>query len=441
MNQKNFLFAAILLFISTSIFSQVDLGRVVNRSKDRTERKIERRIERRIDKAVDNALDEIESGGTKSESQTSSSTFEENKTGTTSATETSTQVQAENENIQHNAPERVWNTFDFVPGDVIIFEDNLEGERNGEFPSKWDLVNGSVENANFDGENVIMFIRTNSNSDGGIVPLMKNSAEDYLPDEFTIEFDAYFDSHNRTYRVLFYDGKNQRNLNRRLNSGSNSANDRVRITRNSAIFGNTTNYYPGFGESSTDDRNRSTPGWRRISISFNKRALKVYIDEARVLNIPNMGYNPLGITLAYHNPTGDHIGYIKNIRIAEGAVPLYDRFLTDGKIITTGIRFDVAKASLRPESMGVINEIYTLMTKHPELKFSVEGHTDSDGNAESNQKLSEDRALTVMNQLISMGINKDRLTHKGFGQTQPIAENTTAEGKAQNRRVEFVKFD
>jgi OmpA-OmpF porin, OOP family len=66
-------------------------------------------------------------------------------------------------------------------------------------------------------------------------------------------------------------------------------------------------------------------------------------------------------------------------------VPLYDKFLTDGKIITNGIRFDVNKATIKPESMRVINEIVNLMKVYPELKFSVEGHTDSDGNPESNQ--------------------------------------------------------
>ena len=80
------------------------------------------------------------------------------------------------------------------------------------------------------------------------------------------------------------------------------------------------------------------------------------------------------------------------------------------------------------------------MSKQPDLKFSVEGHTDSDGDDALNQSLSELRAKTVMQQLISMGISKDRLTSKGFGESMPIADNNSPEGKANNRRVEFVKF-
>lgn len=210
-----------------------------------------------------------------------------------------------------------WSSFDFVPGDEIIFEDNQQGERNGEFPGKWDLVNGTVENAVLDGENVIMFINTNNNSYGGIAPLMASGDEDYLPDEFTVEFDAFFERHNRGYRVLFY----------------------------------------------------------------------------------------------------------------------------DGKIVTTGIRFDVNQASLKPESFGVINEIVNLMKENPDLNFSVEGHTDSDGSASHNQTLSEARAKAVMDEMIKLGISPTRLTSVGHGQSVPMAGNDTPEGKAQNRRVEFVKID
>lgn len=90
--------------------------------------------------------------------------------------------------------------------------------------------------------------------------------------------------------------------------------------------------------------------------------------------------------------------------------------------------------------MGVINMIYKLLDEHSDLKFSVEGHTDSDGSDESNQKLSEQRAEAVVNKLVSMGISKDRLVSKGFGESVPVASNDTSEGKASNRRVEFVKL-
>jgi len=89
--------------------------------------------------------------------------------------------------------------------------------------------------------------------------------------------------------------------------------------------------------------------------------------------------------------------------------------------------------------MGVINEIAALMKQHPEIKFSVEGHTDTDGDDAFNQTLSEQRAETVVNTLKEMGIDTGRLVSKGWGESKPVDSNSTPEGKANNRRVEFVK--
>jgi len=137
----------------------------------------------------------------------------------------------------------------------------------------------------------------------------------------------------------------------------------------------------------------------------------------------------------------DGTGYLlRNIRIAKGAVPLYDRMMSDGKFITYGITFDVGKSTIKPESMGEINRIATLMKENPALKFSVEGHTDSTGSAASNQTLSEARSQAVVDKLVGLGIARDRLKAAGKGQTSPIADNGTDEGRAKNRRVEFVKM-
>jgi outer membrane protein OmpA-like peptidoglycan-associated protein len=114
--------------------------------------------------------------------------------------------------------------------------------------------------------------------------------------------------------------------------------------------------------------------------------------------------------------------------------------MSDGKFITYGITFDVGKSTIKPESMGEINRIVELMTQNPTLKFSVQGHTDSTGNAASNQTLSEARSQAVVDKLVANGIAADRLTAAGKGQSSPIADNGTDEGRAKNRRVEFVKM-
>jgi outer membrane protein OmpA-like peptidoglycan-associated protein len=183
-----------------------------------------------------------------------------------------------------------------------------------------------------------------------------------------------------------------------------------------------------------------TAGWHCISMSFNKRALKIYIDERRVVNMPNIAQGTWFSIAGETNIAGGTASfYIKNVRIAKGAVPLYNRMMSEGKFITYGITFDVGKSTIKPESMGEINRIVTLMTENPDLKFSVEGHTDSTGNAASNQTLSEARSKAIVDKLVSLGISADRLSSSGKGQNNPIADNSTDEGRAKNRRVEFVK--
>lgn len=107
--------------------------------------------------------------------------------------------------------------------------------------------------------------------------------------------------------------------------------------------------------------------------------------------------------------------------------------------IALDIHFDFGKSTVKPESMPIIEELYTLLKTNPDLKVSIEGHTDNVGNAASNQTLSEQRAQSVMNLLIGKGISKDRLSSKGWGQNNPVADNRTEDGKAKNRRVEVVK--
>lgn len=415
------------LFITIAgAHSQISLNKVLKNVKKNAEKQIEQRIERKADKAVDKTLDKAEESIDNTVKNVGKKKDEDNETKDKNIPAQDEQVKQETPTVEKASPVLTWNKYDFVPGTEIIFEDNQEGEQNGEFPSKWDLAGGVVENAFFDASNVIFF-REIGNT-GGITPLLKDSKSDYLPDEFTIEFDCYFEKevYSQRYSVYFYASKKQKTV---LN--------RLVLYTNQAQYGNTDiqGIYPGASRSNIDKNAR----WRHIAISFNKRALKVYMDDARLLNIPNIEANPTGLTIG---TTSQKSGYyfIKNVRIAKGAVPLYDKFLTDGKFVTTGIKFDVAKASIKPESMGIINYVVKMMTDHPELNFSVEGHTDSDGESASNQKLSEARAKAVTETMINAGISADRLSSKGYGETKPMTSNDTPEGKAQNRRVEFVKF-
>ena len=242
------------------------------------------------------------------------------------------------------------------------------------------------------------------------------NTKSYLPSSFTLELDMYFyNKGNEAYTIKF--GK--------------AGDLEVRLVNVS------------FGKfSGTPEGKSSEAGWHHIAIAYNEGAVKIYMDQYRIMIIPKIETQPekFVIKALSHGSKKGEPSIIKNIKLAEGSFDLYNRLTTNGNFSTNGILFDLASSSIKPESMGVINQIYDLMKSHNELKFSVEGHTDSDGDEPSNQKLSEQRSQAVVDLIVSLGIDKNRLQSKGWGESKPVDENSTAEGKANNRRVVFIKL-
>jgi OOP family OmpA-OmpF porin len=113
--------------------------------------------------------------------------------------------------------------------------------------------------------------------------------------------------------------------------------------------------------------------------------------------------------------------------------------LNTSGFIALYINFETGKSDIKTESQGIIDQIAQLMKDNPNLKISIEGHTDNVGSASANQTLSEKRAKAVMDALVAKGIDKSRLSFKGWGASKPIGDNNTEDGKAKNRRVEIVK--
>ncbi len=111
----------------------------------------------------------------------------------------------------------------------------------------------------------------------------------------------------------------------------------------------------------------------------------------------------------------------------------------DRIVINEKIQFEVDKAEILPVSHGLLNEVVNAMREHPDIKkIDIVGHTDNDGDEKYNQSLSDRRAKAVRQYLIQQGIQTDRLHAKGMGESTPIADNATAEGREKNRRVEFL---
>ena len=415
---------------TTEVNAQSFLKKLGKKVENAAKNAIERNAERKTENIVDDVFDgKYTKKSNKKSNKKSKNTSDEEEYYEEESSEESTSS-GKSKKSTPKSLEATYAKSDFVPGDEIIFEDNLANEQMGEFPSQWDLIDGSVEVANIAGRQCIYF----DPKGGTVAPLMKDM-KSYLPDVFTLELDFFA---NR-YESGFCDGYNFCFYN---------AEERVL-----EIFMNHTDtqegnkdihwgYYTPSGDRRVGDARIivQPEAWNHLAISFNKRALKVYVNGIRIANIPNMAAPVRFVVEGREWGTGDTFREaITNIRLAQGAVPLYDRMMTDGKFITYGITFDVGKATIKPESMGEINRIVTLMTENPDLKFSVEGHTDSTGNPASNQTLSEQRSQAIVAKLVELGIAQDRLTAVGKGQNSPIADNNTDEGRAKNRRVEFVK--
>lgn len=423
MKTLTMIIALTLVFVlSHEALAQFDLGKKL---KKKVERKVEKGVDKAIDKSLDATEDAIENAGTEDQDNRNEKKMSDSKNNVpeSNESESSTSNDIPDEKL------KLWSKYDFVAGDKVIFQDELAGEEIGEFPSRWDLVKGSAEVAQLESDNVIHF--TNNNSI--IVPLMDK--KNFLPEVFTIEFDAYFDelATKRTnfYSVRFYDGAaGWKTIDGLRRYPIDIKWNEVKKDK----FGSRTKDY--------QTEQKSWKGkWKRVAIAFNQRSLKVYLDEERVINIPNLGYKPELFSIGVSYDTR-HINSasIKNVRLNQGGKTLYERILSDGKFVTTGILFNVNKSTIKGESMGTINEIVKMMKDHSDLKFSIEGHTDSDGDDSFNQKLSEERAASVKNAIVESGIDASRLIIRGWGESKPVDSNSTSEGKANNRRVEFIKL-
>lgn len=428
-------FVAAFAFHCQSMDAQI-LKKISKRAEKAAENAVIRKTERKVTKETNKKMDTLLDGNSKKKNEKTADTKKDENSDNSSPDNGETKSESEDSNSQDKL--KPWSKYNFVPGDKIIFQDDLAGEENGEFPSRWDLTKGSAENANMGDTNIINF-----ENESIITPLM--DSDEYLPEVFTIEFDAYFDDermdsyvYHQRYNIRFWNGYSNFNLPNKGGSFYPLKIYRYGATLTGKVNGQDKDY-KGWEESLKEKQ----PVWRHIAISFNKRSLKVFVDQYRSLNIPNLGFQPKMISIeAYTNKhiKDPYIRSIKNIRIAEGGKKLYDRVLAEGKFVTSGILFDVNKATIKPESMGVINQVAKMMQEHSELKFSIEGHTDSDGDSNYNQKLSEQRAASVKEALKSLGIEDSRMESKGFGESVAVFDNNTSEGKANNRRVEFVKM-
>ena len=329
---------------------------------------------------------------------------------------------------------QAYDNYDFVPGEKIILAEDFSDDTKGEFPAHWHLCYGQGVVTDFDGKKVFALTEGEQGDEAVVMEPRMKKKSGYMPENFTVELDMYIprtstaddDIRNNWVGLNFYGTDELINSYDDLDLGPEKLGFYTdRISEGSKQLPDNISY------------DNFTNKWHHIAIAYKNKQMKVYLDQIRLYVIPEVkdpAINKFGVRVR-----GKCV--VTNIRVAEGGgMIMVGQKFTDAKIITHGINFDIDKSTIKPESMGTLNMIVQIMKDNPDLKFDVEGFTDNSGNPAHNLTLSDARANAVKAQLISMGVSASRLTSKGLGETKPISDNNTPEGKANNRRVEFVKI-
>jgi OmpA-OmpF porin, OOP family len=402
---------------------------------DRAKAKAKERVDKAADKATDKAMDKAESKvkcAVTDQACIDRAAAEGKEVETTgAATQAGATAGAAAGPAAGGRPGAgAWANFDFVPGERVIFAEDFTRDRVGNFPRRFELHKGNGEVVEWNGGRWLRFT-ANSNDDGFHIQL-----PEVLPQRFTIEFDLTIPWMGMD--IFAGDASEGSYKHGRIHfSGST-----VGLKRANSSEGSTVDPRAHFPDMFADDSYISRPF--RIRIHADGRYVKLYIEEKRIGNLPNLDFARSDkLTFEYNRTTVNnsvHPPMIANISINAGGKDMYDALIADGRVAVQGIYFDTGSDRIRPESSGTLKEIADMLAQHSDLKLVIEGHTDNVGDASANQTLSEKRAAAVAAALSgTYKVDAGRLTSKGFGASKPAASNDSPEGRQQNRRVELVR--
>lgn len=321
---------------------------------------------------------------------------------------------------------KVWENYDFVPGNRVIFYTDFSDDRVGNFARGLKYKSGPAEVVERDG---VKMLRATARSEF-LIPVGKR-----LPQRFTLEIDVIVPGTRANEAVSFEGGSDMDRGDKSVNiawnplgafylgSGGDAANSPVKMPEEMqpALVGNVAH----------------------LRVLMDSAYLKMFVNERRIYNRPDLAFKRDSvIRVAVDARELDETPiYVVSIRVAESETDvLYDALTAKGRWATHGILFTTGKSELQPESRPVLKEIAATLKQHADLKILIEGHTDNVGAPAANLTLSDARAAAVKSALVSdYAADGSRITTKGFGDTKPAVPNATAAGRAQNRRVEVVK--
>ncbi len=405
-------------------------------------KKIKKTVEKTVEQTVLNKSEEIAQKETSSIIDTVYDNAKKPRNSKKEISKKENQVFETEENVNHDALNSfgVYKKFTFEPGHKTLFFDNFYDENLGDFPSKWETAgNGEIVALN-DGDSKWLSLLRRS----GYYPTIDTKE---LPENYTIEFDLITNGYlkgNAMSKIYFaFLPKKSYSM----GAAGSVASVEIVLTEYFKVakvenFGNEA----PIRVVNTIDRNRTDilNDKIHISIAVNGKRLRMWINEEKYVDSPNILQGRLGkhfLIEAFNVlPEKNHFVGITNFRIAE-ADEDFRSLLKKGKFSTTGIYFNSNTWQVKNESYVIIKNIAEFLKEDLSFKLKIIGHTDADGSEADNQVLSENRAKAIKQILVEQfGIEENRLITDGKGEKQPVDNNTTEQGKAKNRRVEFLKI-
>lgn len=413
----------VLLIPFTFLFLTGLQAQILKKLKDKVVTKTNQKTDAKADQTIDKSLDSLMEGKSPIKLNDKKEPASEGKEQTDPAPETTSRK------ITYNSK------FDFVPGTTILYYDNFEKDNIGEAPDGW-ITSTSAEVVTIDGlEGNWLKLASSSSTH------FTRSKKQSWGNNFTVEFDLLIVKNT-------YDPRIDINL---INTGGNLVTDEniLRSDKKPAINFSSIIVSDNKSRASlyamdrklsdvmTENLPYSNTSPVHISMCVQGKRFRMWWNDRKLYDLPAVSeeYMPNQLAFSFGSVGGSDF-YVNNIRIAKD-VPDTRAKLEEGKLISN-LLFFTGTAKLKPESMGALLDVSKIL-KDATAPVKIIGHTDSDGDDAANLKLSQQRADAVKDILVNQyHIDESKLSTEGRGETQPIADNKSAEGKAQNRRVEFI---
>lgn len=432
----------LVLLTPATVFCQGFMDRLKKKVVNKAEQKAEQKVEKTVDKGFDKAEQAAKSGNKPADTAAAAKT----PVATTPAN-----APAGQEAAPAPVALKSQSRFDFIPGEQIVYTESFDQEAIGELPTGWNTTGtGEVVTLNnFPGKWLQMHQRS----------FYLTSNEKEFSENYTVEFDVImqlkYNGHFYPYLSFGFIG---------TNGEPAAGNDFLRNYRKYASIEGI--FYPADGGRTRMDI-RSYKAGRvyydgddqqvaglsdyfgkpaHIAIQVQKERMRIWVNQDKVFDAPKAvspGTLMNQLMFEVHTSSykeGEYAMYLSNLKVAKGIPDTRHKLVEEGKFSTTGILFDVNADVIRSESYGVLKDIAGVLKDNPTIKVKIIGYTDSDGEDQKNLQLSQKRAAAVAKALQeTFGIEATRLQTEGKGEGVPVGDNKTKEGKALNRRVEFIK--